>query len=190
VTSLLDRTAPQWQELAGSKQGHYQRFLVFAHDVVETLHEGSGWEVEYDRDIWRLHRLSGLTPMPGKRPQARIHLRFDRIAQPWLRVLAKRWARLRLSSGLSPATVQSDVQGLTRFSAFLTGSAPEVDALAGIDRALLERYLAWLVTQPLGHSVKEDAITAPGSPATWPSTSWLRSKHRPTSTVGPPPGVG
>ena len=28
---------------------------------------------------------------------ARIDLRFDRIAQPWLRALAKRWARLRLS---------------------------------------------------------------------------------------------
>ena len=90
VTSLLDRTAQQWRELAGSKQGHYQRFLVFAHDVVETLHEGAGWELEYPRDIWRLHRLPGLTPMPGKRPQARMHLRFDRIVQPWLRVLTKR----------------------------------------------------------------------------------------------------
>ena len=28
VTSLLDRTAQQWRELAGSKQGHYQRFLA------------------------------------------------------------------------------------------------------------------------------------------------------------------
>jgi hypothetical protein len=44
---------------------------------------------------------------------------------------------------------------------FLTESAPEVDALAGIDRALLERYLAWLVTHPLGRGAKEDAVTAP-----------------------------
>ena len=162
VTSLLDRTPQQWRELAGPKEGSYQRFLVFARDVVETLHEGTGWDVEYPRDIWRLHRLPGLTASPGKRPQARINLRFDRIAQPWLRTLAKRWARLRLSSGLSPATVQSDVQGLTRFSTFLTESAPQVHALAGIDRAVLERYLAWLVTQPIGRDAKEDAITAPG----------------------------
>ncbi|MGB9307559.1 MAG: site-specific integrase, partial [Mycobacterium sp.] len=163
VTSLLDRTAQQWRELAESKQGSYQRFLVFAHDVVEILHEGAGWEVEYGRDIWRLHRLAGLTPMPGKPPQARMHLRFDRIAQPWLQVLAKRWARLRLSSGLIPATVHTNIGGLTRFSTFLTQSAPEVDALAGIDRALLERYLAWLVTQPFGRSAKEEAVTAPGA---------------------------
>jgi site-specific recombinase XerD len=64
---------------------------------------------------------------------------------------------------LSPATAQSDIAGLTRFSTFLTESAAQVDALAGIDRALLERYLAWLVTQPLGHSTKEDAVTAPGA---------------------------
>lgn len=163
VVSLLDYTPQQWQELAGPKEGSYQRFLLFARDIVEALHEGTGWDVEYPRDIWRLHRLPGLTPMPGKRLQAVINLRFDRLGQSWLRTLAKRWVRLRLSSGLSPSTVQSDVQGLRRFSTFLTESAPQVDALAGIDRGLLERYLAWLVTQPLGHGAKEDAITAPGS---------------------------
>ncbi|MEQ6326544.1 tyrosine-type recombinase/integrase [Mycobacterium canetti] len=162
VTSLLDRTTQQWRELAGPKEGSYQRFLIFAGDVVETLDEGTGWDVEYPRDIWRLHRLPGLTASPGKRPQPRINLRFDRMAQPWLRTLAKRWARLRLSSGLSPATVQKDIQGLTRFSTFLTESAPQVHALAGIDRTLLERYLAWLVTQPIGRGAKEDAVTAPG----------------------------
>ena len=31
--------------------------------------------------------------------------------------------------------------------------------LAGIDRPLLERYLAWLSTQPAGHGAKEDAVT-------------------------------
>ncbi len=163
VISLLDYIPQQWQELAGPKEGSYRRFLLFARDIVEALHEGTGWDVEYPRDIWRLHRLPGLTPMPGKRPQARINLRFDRLGQPWLRTLAKRWVRLRLSSGLSPSTVQCDVRGLTRFSTFLTESAPQVDTLAGIDRGLLERYLAWLVTQPIGRGAKEDAITAPGS---------------------------
>jgi hypothetical protein len=66
VTSLLDRTPQEWRELAGPKEGSYQRFLVFARDVVETLHEGTGWDVEYPRDIWRLHRLPGLTASPGK----------------------------------------------------------------------------------------------------------------------------
>lgn len=162
VTSLLDHDPQQWRALAGTKQGTYERFLAFARDAVATLHEGTGWEVEYPRDIWRLHRLPGLTPSPGKPPHARTHLRFDRLAQPWLRALVKRWARLRLSAGLSVGTVQADVQGLRRFSTFLTEAAPEVAALADIDRGLLERYLAWLVTQPIGRGVKEDAVTAPG----------------------------
>ena len=119
VTSLLDLSAEQWRELAGSKEGTYQRFLIFARDTVEILRDGNGWDVEYPREIWRLHRLPGLTRSPGKPPHARTHLRFDRLAQPWLRTLAKRWARLRLSSGLTVGTVQNDLLGLTRFSTFL-----------------------------------------------------------------------
>lgn len=162
VTSLLDLSAEQWRELAGAKEGTYQRFLIFARETVETLRDGAGWDVEYPRDIWRLHRLPGLTPSPGKPPHARMNLRFDRLTQPWLRTLVKRWARLRLSSGLSLGTVQNDLLGLTRFSTFLAESAPQVHALSDIDRALLERYLAWLATQSIGRGAKEDAVTAPG----------------------------
>jgi integrase len=147
---------------AGPKTNSYPAFLAFAREMVEALHEGTGWEVEYPREVWRLHRLPGLTRSPGKSPHARMHLRFDRIAQPWLRDLVKRWARLRLSSGLSPGTVQSDVHGLIRFSTFLGQARPPVDTLASIDRGVLERYLAWLVTQPTGRGAKDDAVTAPG----------------------------
>src|SRR4029450_5362997 len=55
---------------------------------------------------------------------ARNHLRFDRITQPGLRALTKRWARLRLSSGITVATVLNDVAALTRVSAVLAHSAP------------------------------------------------------------------
>lgn len=163
VTSLLDLSAQQWRAFAGTKEGTYQRFLIFAQDTVETLRDGKGWDVEYPRDIWRLHLLPGLTRSPGKTPHARTHLRFDRVTQPWLRTLAKRWARLRLSAGLTVGTVQSDVLGLTRFSTFLAECTPKAHALSNIDRALLERYLAWLTTQSLGCGAKEDAVTAPGA---------------------------
>lgn len=123
------------------------------------LAEGTGWEVEYPREVWRLHTLPGLTRNAGKAHDARNHLRFDRITQPWLRALAKRWARLRLSSGITVTTVVNDVTALTRFSTFLREAAPTVAALAGIDRPLLERYLAWLATQPDGHGAKQDAVT-------------------------------
>jgi len=128
---------------------------------VETLHEGTGWQVEYPRDIWRLERLPGLTGNPGK-THARHRLRFDQVAQPWLGVLVKRWSRLRLSSGMAVGTVVSDVKALRRFSEFLTAAAPEVEALAGVDRALLERYLGWLATAGLGRGAREDAVTCLG----------------------------
>jgi len=164
VGSLLDNDERRWRELsAGKAGGWYQGFLLHAHEVVQTLREGTGWEVEYPRDIWRLHTLPGLTLNAGHSPDARNHLRFDRLSQPWLRVLAKRWCRLRLSSGLAVGTVLIDLTALTRFSVFLAHSAPAVDALAQVDRSLLERYLAWLSTQPVGRGAKEDGVTALGT---------------------------
>ena len=158
VESLLDLSEGEWRQASGSKGGTYQAFLLFARDAAEALAEGTGWEAEYPRDVWRLHRIPGLVMNPGKPPNSRIRLRFNRVAQPWLRALSKRWARLRLSSGLSVGTVQSDVAALTRFSEFL--AAAGTTALSGADRALLERYLAWLASQAIGHGARTDAITS------------------------------
>lgn len=117
----------------------YQSFLTHARTVVEVLRDGAGWDVEYPRDIWRLHTLPGLILNSGKTADARNHLRFDRITQPWLRSLAKRWCRLRLTSGLAVGTILADMNVLTRFSRFLDQCSPTVDALASVDRPLLER---------------------------------------------------
>jgi integrase len=160
VSSLLDHDEDRWRELTASKSScSYQGFIVHARTVVEVLRDGAGWDVEYPRDIWRLHTLPGLTMSPGKISTARNHLRFDRITQPWLRSLSKRWCRLRLTSGLTIGTVVADVIVLTRFSRFLDQVTPKVDSLAGVDRPLLERYLAWIADQPGSYSLKEDAVT-------------------------------
>ena len=37
-----------------------------------------------------------------------------------------------------------------------------MDAVAGLDRPLLERYLAWLATAELGPGAREDAVTCLG----------------------------
>lgn len=92
------------------------------------LHEGTGWEVKYPRDIWRVERLPGLTINSGK-ACPRDRLRFDQITQPWLRELVKRWSRLRLSSGLAVGTVVSDVKALRRFSAFLAEALRRLDSI-------------------------------------------------------------
>jgi integrase len=156
VSSLLDYDEPRWRQEMGPRRSRFEAFLVYARDVVETLRDGTGWETEYARDVWRLHKLHGLKIHPGK--ETRQTLDFARIAQQWLRPLAKRWARLRLARGLSAATVTNDVRTLIRFSLFLTAITPDVEGLRSIDRALLERYLAWLSTQPGGQTVKEDCV--------------------------------
>ena len=167
ISSLLDCTDLQWQVLvrpalsrpnAGGSPRRGRVFLAFARDQAEMLRDGAGWETEYSRDVWRLARLPGLTLAPDQAAIRDSCLRLDRITQPWLRELAKRWLRLRLSSGLAVTTVYLDTQALTVFSAFLAAVAPEIQALAGIGRPLLERYLAWLATQPGGKRLREKRL--------------------------------
>ncbi len=60
VASLLDHDEQHWRERSGGKSGGwYEGFLLHAHEVVQTLSDGTGWDVEYPRDIWRLHTLTG-----------------------------------------------------------------------------------------------------------------------------------
>jgi len=165
VSSLLDHDEQQWRALTATSSANkpgtsYEGFLLHARTVVEFLAEGTGWEVEYGRDIWRLHTLPGLTLSPGKTENARNNLRFDRISQPWLRELAKRWARQRLLAGLSVGTVVADVAVVRRFSRFLDEHCRNVDSLGGVNRPLLERYLAWMAGQSAGQALREDAVTS------------------------------
>ena len=154
VSSLLERSEHEWRHMASSRVREPVLFLLEARDAVETLRDGTGWEAEYPRDVWRLHKLPGSTA-PG-RPCPRAILRFDRISQPWLRELGKRWVRLRLTSGLSIATAKAGVDALTRFGQFLTLAG--VDRLADVDRPLLERHLGWVTSLPGGHGVMKTRI--------------------------------
>jgi integrase len=101
----------------------------------------AGWDAEYARDTWRLRRL-------GIECEDRATIRFGGIPQPWLKTLAKRWARWRLATGLHPATAESGTKAIARFGEFL--AAAGVGRLARVDRQLLERYLADLRADRLG----------------------------------------
>ena len=155
VTSLLDLTEQQWRQGAGSQAGESALFLIDARDSLESLRDGTGWEIEYPRDVWRLHKLPGIT-IPAGRPCPHARLRFDRITQPWLRELAKRWTRLRLASGLSIGAARGGVDALTCFSTFLTLTG--TGTLADVGRPLLERYLAHVTSQPGGPGMKKTRI--------------------------------
>ena len=137
--SLLDRSAQQWREefprprsVASEQHG----LLAYARRQIEDLAYGHGWDVEYPRDVWRLRTL-GINNGPV------ATLRFDRIEQPWLKDLAKRWIRGRLASGISSSHAYSATTAITRFGYFLSTLDNDV-TLCDLDRGLLERYLAYL----------------------------------------------
>ncbi len=141
VASLLEWPMTRWTEYfaatrPGSSHHHNGQlaFLRYAHEHLTDLAQGSGWESEFSNDVWELRRL-GLEGTHAR-------LRFDRIAQPWLRELVKRFVRWRLSVGRSVNQARIDILALTRLAGFLADPSVAVDRLAAVDRAVLERYLA------------------------------------------------
>jgi integrase len=156
AASLLDRSEQDWRAACpphAAKSGHPVALLIYAHRKVTALAEGEGWDNEYPRDTWHLRRL-------GIDSQCAT-LRFTDIPQPWLKDLAKRWTRWRLSTGLSAATCYRGVQALTRLAGFLTAGG--VTEASGISRDVLERYLADLATAKAGRREHRDHIGQAGT---------------------------
>lgn len=149
VTSLTDDDENGWRQHGRSafNDSRSRGFLGYAHRKVADLAEAGGWEAEYPRDVWQLRRLG----FDGGRA-----LRFDGIPQPWLRELTKRWTRWRISSGLGLEAAARPVRAITRFARFL--AAVGVEEVTGIDRTVLERYLADLHAEMAGTQRHGDHI--------------------------------
>ncbi len=149
VTSLLDYSEATWrsQISQGTKDHDRRALLLYARRKIEDLVDADGWEAEFPRDIWQLRRLG----YDGNQT-----LDFTAMAQPWLCHLVKRWLRWRLATGLNIETVRRGLRSLTRFAAFCQGI--EVQSLADIDRAVLERYLADLQSEWGGRQRHNDHI--------------------------------
>ena len=142
VDSLLDHDEDTWHDSARSmiNDSRSRGFLSYASRVIAALAEAGGWEAEYPRNVWRMHRLG----YDGDRT-----LRFAGIPQPWLRDLAKRWVRWRLSTGLGlEAGAGRPVVALTRFAGFLADIG--VESIDRVNRPVLERYLADLRGDSIG----------------------------------------
>ena len=101
-----------------------------------------GWEKLWAKDVW------GQTELPhgdlASMYRGEEFIRFERIAQPWLKEAAKRWARMRLLSDTSPRTMSAYLVGVTHFSQWLAEHAPEVSMPAALSRAVLEDYMLWV----------------------------------------------
>jgi integrase len=148
AASLLDHDEQLWRD---RYPGHHHAIalLIYARRKIAALAEGEGWDNEYPRDVWRLRRLGV--------ESSHATLRFGAISQPWLKELAKRWTRWRLSTGLSATACYRGLQAVTRFSEFL--EAAGVQALAQVDRDILERYLARLSRELGGSTLHREHIS-------------------------------
>ena len=127
ITSLLDWDESRWRTSFGHpvpKDTGARALLIYGLQKLDELAFGQGWESEYPRDVWRLHHLGHPA---GDGSPARLH--FDRIAQPWLRELAKRWLRWRLSTGLGATAAARCLGALTRFARFLERAPLRVDSI-------------------------------------------------------------
>ncbi|MGH3795410.1 MAG: MFS transporter [Pseudonocardiaceae bacterium] len=129
------------------KDGGPRALLIYARCQVEDLADAGGWEAEFDRDVWQMRRL-GFT--------GNQWLTFTRIPRPWLRDLVKRWLRWRLGTGLGLPVASRGLLALTRFAVFC--QRIDITALAGIDRSLIERYLADLHAELAGRQRHGDHI--------------------------------
>ena len=137
VGSLLDLTETAWSQQLTGQRNPVRALLIYARSQVEDLHNGGrNWEIEYARDVWRLRQLG----VDGQQSS----VRFDRIAQPWLKDLAKRWIRWQIAAGARTDTAYRGVRAITRFALFLDSPTVTVDGLIQVDRDLLERYLVVL----------------------------------------------
>ena len=111
VESLRERDRHEWFDVLGwrDRTSVARRFLVDTLGWLDDLDSGVGWDSEFDRDVWQLRRLGY--------PNRDSCLRFDRIEPLWLRLLTKRWARWRLSTGTSPTSVSMGVKCVIDFAA-------------------------------------------------------------------------
>jgi integrase len=145
AASILDLSEAEWAEKLPRRGDHARALLISARREVEDLREGGcRWDTEYPRDLWRLRALG----VPGQ--QAAI--RFGQIPQPWLKALAKRWARWRVAAGGRSDAVYQGIRAITRFGQFLAASKIPVQGLGQVDRDLIERYLAVLQHELAGRA--------------------------------------
>lgn len=154
VASLLD--LPE-NEVVGGVNGYTRTLLRWSQDRLQQLVVANDDAHGLDSDVWNLRHL-------GSEPHASrgtAIVRFDGISQSWLRMVVKRWVRLKLVAGFAGGSIQNHARVMTRFSAWVTDHAPLVVGFGDIDRLVLEDWLAGLHLEPgLGLGQKNAAISA------------------------------
>ena len=122
----------------------HRGLLRYAGRVLEDLAEGTGWDAEYPRDTWRLRNL-GISGTGAE-------IRFGGHPPALAERPGQRGPAGSCRTGARPASARRPASGRLPGSRFL--EARDVTALAQVDRALLERYLADLHRELAGQDIQ------------------------------------
>ena len=150
AASLLDHGEQWWRAEFAQRTGNdtnSRSLLLYARRKVDDLFTAGGWDAEFPRDVWQLRRL-------GYSGNQRLD--FTVIAQPWLRDLVKRWLRWRLATGVHLEVARRGLRSAARLAGFADRAG--VTSLDGIDRPLIEAYLADLHAELAGRQRHNDHI--------------------------------
>jgi integrase len=161
VGSLLERSGRFYQHAAHERFASAAArnrgcpelaWVRYARARLQDLRDRhSGIEV-WEWDTWTIDRI-GVDARYAHQPQRRIY--FAEIDPPWLRELAKRWARWRITSvTLSPAAAAGTPDALRSFCRWLTADHALPTTPARLTRGLLERYLAHVHARELSTGQK------------------------------------
>ncbi|MCA1699513.1 MAG: site-specific integrase [Actinobacteria bacterium] len=150
IESLLDHGDRWWgdsaQALRPQVRAQTLAFLRYARLRLQVLREEQTDVEPWEWDVWRVDRLD-----PDGRwshqPTRRIY--FCDIEPPWLKALAKRWGRWRLSAATkSPLSVCHTTASLRKFCRWLERAEAVPKRPSDLTRELLERFLAEVRTDP------------------------------------------
>jgi integrase len=120
----------------------------------DQRHEGEVW----DWDTWPTDRIDP-DGRYAHQPAKRIY--FADIEPDWLRELAKRWARWRITTATkSPGSVAVATSSLRTFTSWLAGRDALPACPEEITRALLEDYRTHVHTLPVSPSRRSGHLTA------------------------------
>ena len=154
AASLLDRPIEDWLARlpASASTTSPRAFLGYTIDCLLDVRDGTGWDSEYQRDVWLLRRI-GVSAGHGAR------LDFTPVQPHWLRELTKRWCRWRISCGIGLGQLRKDLIAMIRLSRLTPGLAASTGPIA-LDRAALEAYLAQLVIEVPHAKTRSSDISA------------------------------
>ncbi|PTT65105.1 tyrosine-type recombinase/integrase [Arthrobacter sp. HMWF013] len=133
--SLLSHSGDQITELPDASSA-VRRAHTALSSALEHFLEPPNASSEFERDLWRLEVMGfrGRTGQQGR-------LRFNTMPQPWLRLLAKRFMRWRISTGTSYSQLNRDMTALQRLADAFTEHAGANGAVQHFTRESIEVYL-------------------------------------------------